>query len=166
MPVFRAEWHGLKESLDFLTRLGATADKFVALGVGRAAIRTQGTIRNHLESLVYAQPPAASGYIRTGTLRRSVHAAAPSANHGADEGRAHGGADLGGGSPETVTELEGGAVVSEVGSWVSYAAFVHEGINQPQPRPFVEAALAEALAALDEEVMAAVLQQFATAPRR
>lgn len=165
MPVFRAEWHGLKESLNFLTQLGATAGQVVEKGVGRAAIRTQEAMRSNLESLVYAQSSAASGYIRTRTLMRSVHAAPPSADHSADEGRASSGSDLAASSPEAVVENEGGFLVSEVGSWISYAGYVHDGINQPQPRPFVEAAVAEAMIALDVEIMTAIVAEFARAPR-
>lgn len=165
MPVFHAEWHGLKESLDFLDRLGATAEKVVGRGVGRAAIRTQDIIRGHLQNMVYAQPSAVSGYQRTYTLMRATHAAPPSANHGADEGRAYAGADLAATSPEAVVETEGGVLVSEVGAWISYAALVHDGVNQPQPRPFVAIAVPAAEAALEEEIMAAILQEFATAPR-
>ncbi len=165
MPVFRAEWSGLKESLDFFTRLGATAEQVVAKGVGRAAIRTQEAMRVHLESMVYAQSPAASGYIRTYTLMRSVHAAKPSADHSADEGRASGGADLSAMTPEEVVEKSGNTLVSEVGSWIGYAGYVHEGIHQPQPRPFAEASVAEAEIALDEEIITVILAEFATAPR-
>jgi hypothetical protein len=165
MPTFRAEWHGLKESLDFLFRLGATAEQVVGRGVGRAAIRTQDTIRGHLQNMVYAQPSAASGYQRTYTLMRSTHAAPPSADHGADEGRASGGADLAATAPETVVEVDGGALVSEVGSWTRRGVFVHDGVNQPQPRPFVAVAVPAAEAALGEEVMSVILQEFATAPR-
>lgn len=163
MPIFRAEWHGLKESLDFLERLGATAEQFVSRGVGRAAIRTQEAIRAHLENMIYAQPSSGS-YIRTRTLMRSVHAASPSADHGADEGRAFSGSDLAASQPESVVDAQGGTLVADVGSWISYASKVHEGINQPQPRPFVGIAVREAEAFLGEEVMAAILQEFSTAP--
>lgn len=163
MPIFRAEWHGLKESFSFIERLGVTAEKLVSRGVGRAAIRTQETIRENLERMVYSQPPT-SNYTRTKTLMRSVHAASPSAGHAADESRAHGGADLSASQPESVVGVEGGVIVSEVGSWISYASKVHEGINQPQPRPFVGMAVAQAEAFLGEEVMMAILAEFSTAP--
>jgi hypothetical protein len=164
MPVFRAEWSGLKESLDFLDRLGASAEKVIGQGVGRAAIRTQDIIRGLLEHMVYAQPSAASGYQRTYTLMRSVHAAPPSADHSADEGRTHAGADLAATSPEAVVEASGGVLEAEAGSWISYAALVHNGINQPQPRPFVSTGIPAAEAALEGEIMAAILKEFAKAP--
>ncbi len=163
MPVFRAEWHGLKESLSFLERLGATAEQFVSRGVGRAAIRTQEAIRANLERMVYAQPSRGT-YIRTRTLMRSVHAAEPTAVHGADESRAAS-ADLAASHPESVVGIEGGVLVSEVGSWISYASLVHDGINQPQPRPFVAMAVTQAEVFLGMEVMTAILQEFAAAPR-
>lgn len=165
MPVFRAEWYGLKESLNFINRLGVKAEKIVGDGVGRAAIRTQEAIRGHLQNMVYAQPSFAGGYERTYTLMRSTHAAPPSADHSADEARAHGGMDLAATDPCSVVEASGGVLESEVGSWASYAGYVHEGTNQPQPRPFVEAALPEAEAALEDEIMKAILREFAAAPR-
>lgn len=165
MPTFRAEWHGLKESLAFIEQLGAKAEPIVGRGVGRAAIRTQDIIRGHVQNMVYAQPSAVGGYERTYTLMRSVHAAAPDTDHGADEARAHGGSDLAATSPESVVEASGGILTSEVGSWVSYAQLVHDGINQPQSRPFVAVAVPEAEAVLEAEVMAVILQEFATAPR-
>ncbi len=165
MPVFRAKWSGLKESLDFLNRLGTRAEPIVGRGLGRAAIRTQDTIRGHLQNMVYAQPPQAGGYARTYTLMRSVHAALPDADHSADEGRAHGGMDLAATVPESVVEASGGTLSSDIGSWVSYAAFVHDGVNQPQARPFVAIAVPEAEAMLEQEIMLVILQEFATAPR-
>ncbi len=95
---------------------------------------------------------------------RSTHAAEPSASHAVDESRAAGGADLAASQPESVVGTEGGVLVSEVGSWISYASLVHDGINQPQPRPFVEMAVSQAEAFLEEEVMASILQEFAAAP--
>jgi hypothetical protein len=165
MPVFRATWHGLKESLNFFERLGLAVEQIVGRGVGRAAIRSQDIIRGHLENMVYNQPPAASGYQRTRTLMRSVHAASPSATHGADESRASGGMNLAATDPTDVIERRGGQIASEAGSWIARAAYVHAGVNQPQPRPFVQAAVPAAEAALEEEVMAALLQEFAKAPR-
>ncbi len=165
MPTFRAEWHGLKEALDFLNRLGVNAERIVGRGVGRAAIRTQETIRDNLMNMVYSQPSQAGGYERTYTLMRSVHAAKPSADHGGDEMRAQGGQELAATSPEAVVEASGGVLESEVGSWVSYAGYVHNGVNQPQPRPFVGNAVPAAEAALETEIMTAILQEFAMAPR-
>lgn len=163
MPVFRAEWHGLKESLNFLERLGAMQAVVVGRGVGRAAIQTQDIIRNNLQNMIYAQSPAASGYQRTYTLMRSTHAASPSASHDADERRAHGGADLAATDiePLAVVETAGSTLASEVGSWASYASFVHDGVNQPQPRPFVSAAVPAAEAALHKEITEAILREFA-----
>lgn len=165
MVTFRAEWRGLKESLDFIQRLGVTAEAVVGRGVGRAAIRVQDDIRNHVENMVYAQPSASSGYTRTGTLMRSVHAAHPDADHISDEARAHGGQNLAATSPDTIVEASGGVLVSEVGSWISYAALVHRGINQPQPRPFVGVAVPAAEATLETEIMMVILEEFAKAPR-
>ena len=144
MVTFRAEWHGLKESLDFIERLGVNAERTVGRGVGRAALRVQEDIRNHVENMVYSQPPSANGYQRTGTLRRSVRAAHPDADHVSDQARASGGQNLEATSPDGIVEASGGTLVSEVGSWISYAALVHQGINQPQPRLCVSVAVSAA----------------------
>ncbi len=165
MPTYRAEWQGLKESLDFIERLGASAEPIVGQGVGRAAIRVQDAIRGHVQNMVYSQPSAAGGYVRTHTLMRSVHAAPPDADHAADEGRAYGGFDLAATSPDMVVQASGSTLVSEVGSWISYAAFVHNGTGHSQPRPFVQVAVPHAEAVLGEEIMSAILREFATAPR-
>lgn len=165
MPTYRAEWQGLYESLDFIERLGASAGPIVGQGVGRAAIRVQDIIRGHVQNMVYSQPSAESGYVRTHTLMRSVHAAPPNADHAGDEARAYGGFDLAATSPDMVVEASGGTLVSEVGSWISYAAFVHDGTVNSQPRPFVQAAVPAAVAVLGEEVMLAIVREFATAPR-
>lgn len=165
MVTFRAEWHGLKESLDFIERLGAAAEPIVGRGVGRAALRVQEDIRNHLENMVYSQSSSASGYQRTGTLMRSVHATRPDADHASDEARAHGGQNLAAMSPDGIVEASGGVLASEVGSWISYAALVHRGVNQPQPRPFIAAAVPAAEMALETEIMRVILEEFAKAPR-
>ncbi len=129
--------------------------------VGRAAIRVQQAMRQQLDSMVYAQPPAASGYVRTRTLMRSTHAAKPDADHGADESRATGGSDLAATDPSDVTERRGNQIVSEIGSWIGYSEFVHEGVNQPSPRPFVTATLPDAERAMQEEVERAVREMAA-----
>ncbi len=124
--------------------------------VGRAAIRTQKVMRDQLERMVYSQPPAASGYVRTRALMRSVHAVVPGANHGGDGSRAAGGGDLAATSPNDVIARRGTQIISEVGSWISYAEFVHEGVNQPSSRPFVTASVSDAEQALQEEVERAI----------
>ena len=163
MVTFRAEWTGLKESLGFIERLGVNAERVVGRGVGRAAIRVQEDIRNHVENMIYAQP-APRGYVRTHTLMRSVHAAHPDADHSSDEGRARGGQNLMATSPDGIVEASGGVLVSEVGSWISYAALVHQGVNQPQPRPFIAFAVPAAETALEVEIMKVILEEFAKAP--
>ncbi len=165
MPTFRAEWHGLKESLDFIERLGVNAERTVGRGVGRAALRVQEDIRNHVENMVYSQPSSSSGYLRTHTLMRSVRAAHPDADHTSDEARASGGQNLAATSPDGIVGASGGVLSSEVGSWISYAAFVHQGINQPQPRPFVAVSVPAAVAALETEIMMVILEEFAKVPR-
>ncbi len=163
MPTFRAEWHGLKEALDFLMHLGVNADKIVGTAIGESAIEVQEAMRNNLQNMIYSQPQGL--YQRTYTLMRSTHAARPSASHAGDEARAHSGMDLGANDPDTVWESSGGVVEAESGAWISYADKVHQGINQPQPRPFVEQTVQMAESAMDKNVMEALIKAFAAAPR-
>ena len=125
-------------------------------GVGRGAIRVQQAMRQRQEAMIYSQPPAASGYVRTRTLMRSTHAAAPGTDHGGDESRASGGGDLVATDPTNITERRGNQIASEIGSWIPYAEYVHEGVRQPSPRPFVTATVLDAERALQEEVERAV----------
>lgn len=126
--------------------------------VGRAALKTQDEMRRHLDRMVYQQPPAKSGYIRTYTLWRSTHAASPTVDHGGDEEKARGGLDLYATDPNDVVGVRNGSIMSEVGSWISYSEFVHAGVNQPSPRPFVASSVQAAQRALDEEVKLAIVE--------
>ena len=163
MATFRAEWQGLKESFDFIERLGVDAERFVGRGVGRAALLVQEDIRHHLQNMVYSQSSPHS-YIRTNTLMRSVHASRPDAEHGGDEARARGGQDLAASSPDDVVGVSGSVLMSEVGCWISYAMFVHEGINHPQPRPFGGVAGPSAESTLEVGIMTGMLAGLASAP--
>lgn len=135
---------------------GPRVTKTLQGAVGKAAIRVQGVMRQNLESMVYAQPQAASGYVRTRTLHRSTHAARPSNDHSGDEARASGGTDLAASDPMQVVEKRGDTIASEIGSWISYAEQVHEGVNQPSSRPFVANAVQQANDILAGEVAQAV----------
>jgi len=112
----RAEWLSYMRSLMSPSRL-----VHLERGVGRAAIRVQQMMRENLESMIYQQPPAASGYVRTRTLFRSTHAAAPGTEHGGDQSRAFAGGDLAATVPENVVVRRGTEIASEVGSWIRYA---------------------------------------------
>lgn len=153
--VNRAEWLRHMQSFTSPSRLA-----HLERGVGRAAIRAQQLMRENLESMIYSQPPAASGYIRTRTLFRSTHAAAPNVEHNNDQDRAFAGEDLAATRPEDVVLRQGTEIMSDVGSWIRYASYVHEGANQPSPRPFVEAARDGAEQAMTEEVEAAVQEMM------
>ncbi len=124
--------------------------------VGSAGIRVQQLMRENLESMIYMRSPAPGGYIRTRTLYRSTHAAKPDANHSGDESRASSGGDLAAQSASQAAGAKGDQLISEVGSWISYAAPVHDGAFQPQPRPFMKQAESAANTALREEVAHAV----------
>lgn len=154
-------WANRQEVLAYLLGFaGARAVEPLMEAVGRAAIRVQDVIRNNLEAMVYSQPMSPSGYQRTRTLFRSAHAAKPSTEHSGDEAAAFAGANLAATDPMTVVERRGDQIVSEVGSWVSYSEFVHEGVKQPS-RPFVAAALPDAERIMEEEIEAAVLRMAA-----
>ena len=128
--------------------------------VGKSAIKVQDTIREDMESMVYSQGQSSLGYVRTRTLIRSVHAARPSNDHGSDENRASGGADLKATKPREVVERRGKNLVSESGSWISYAESVHEGrgMGERTAKPFITRALNDAQNILNEEVLEAVLR--------
>jgi len=154
MPYIRADWQGDKAFVDALRsaagRLGQTVTQVV---VGTAAIRIQEVVRRNLEAMIYSQPPASSGYQRTRTLFRSAHASPPDMDHSGDEERAHGGEDLAAVSAsQAAGKASNGKIGSEIGSWISYADFVHDGVRQPEPRPFVDAAEDEANAIIEEEM--------------
>ncbi len=158
MAGLKAIWTGDKEFVAKLKRAGKTPSGLVT-ATGKAALRTQDAARRSLQEMVYAQPPAASGYTRTGRLRRSVRAASPAADHSSDHDAALT-TDLAAHSPEQVAAMRGDQIESEVGSWVEYAEQVHEGINQPQPRPFLESVIDDAEAALAAEMEAALARMF------
>lgn len=156
-------WINREQWLTSMRNLGgASGLNKLESGVGRAAIRVQQAMREQLERMVYSQPPSASGYVRTRTLMRSTHAASPNVDHGADESRASGGEDLAATNPTDVTERRGSQIASEIGSWISYAERVHEGVNQPSPRPFVTAIVPDAERALQEEVERAIQEMAAS----
>lgn len=163
MAYFRAEWQGLKEALDFIMHLGVNAEKIIGTAIGASAIEVQDEMRNNLVNMIYSQPMGL--YQRTFTLMRSTHAARPGVDHGGDEARAHSGMNLQASDPDAVWEASGGIIEAESGSWISYADKVHKGVNQPQPRPFVEQTVQMAEAAMDRNVMEALIKAFAAAPR-
>ncbi len=155
-------WSNKQAVLDYLMSFtGPPAAAPLMAAVGRAAIRVQERMRQQLDSMVYAQPQASSGYIRSRTLYRTTHAARPSNDHSGDEDRARGGADLAATQPLEVVERRGDTIASEVGSWASYAEKVHEGVRQPSPRPFVASVEQDAIDILNEEVMRATQQMAA-----
>ncbi len=130
----------------------AAAVRSLTTAVGSAGIRVQRMMRENLESMIYAQSPAPGGYIRTRTLIRSVHAAPPDAEHTGDESTASSGSDLAATVASQAAGMRGDTIMTEVGSWISYAAPVHDGAFQPQPRPFMKQAEPAATVALREEV--------------
>jgi len=130
----------------------AAAVRHLTNAVGAAGIRVQQMMRANLESMIYAQSPAPGGYIRTRTLYRSTHAAPPDAEHGGDESSASSGGDLAATVASQAAGMRGDTIISEVGSWISYAAPVHDGASQPQARPFMKQAEPAAAVALREEV--------------
>lgn len=151
-------WINKQQVLDYLLLFaGPKSSRPLKEAVGKAAIRVQAVMRDNLESMIYAQPQSASGYIRTHTLYRAAHAARPSNDHSGDEVRARAGQDLAAHSPLQVVEMRGDTIASHIGVWISYAHAVHEGINQPAPRPFVRNLDKDAADILNEEVTEAIM---------
>ncbi len=140
---------------------GPKASKPLQEAVGKSAIRVQAAMRHNIESMIYAQPTAPSGYVRTYTLHRAAHAAHPSTDHSGDESRAAGGEDLAAQNPMQVVEMRGDTIASHIGVWISYAEFVHKGVNQPTPRPFMSNLEQQATDIMDEEITQAIMRMAA-----
>lgn len=157
----RVNWANRGGVLQYMRGFADRAADPLMEGVGRAAIRVQAAMRENLEAMVYQKPISPGGYQRTRTLFRSTHAARPSNDHSGDEGRAFAGEDLAASEPLDVVERRGDQIMSEIGSWISYAEYVHNGVNQPSPRPFVSAAADAAEQIMEEEVAAAVIRAAA-----
>lgn len=155
MPGITVKWSGDRTWISWLKALAVDREKRAQRGVGSAAIKVQDAMRGHVQAMVYDQPQAASGYVRTGTLMRSVHAAKPDAPHDDDEDRAAN-SDLRTDDPKAAASSDGSQVKSEVGSWTDRAYYVSEGINQPEARPFVDATESEAEEILASEMEAAL----------
>ena len=151
MATFQAVWKGDRTFADALRGASIRQRQSVVTAAGRAGIRVQEIIRGNLDREVYSSPPSASGYIRTHRLMNSVHASPPDASHDDDHDRALNN-DLAARAPSRAAGWDGDNIVSEVGSWVDYADFVHEGVNQPTPTLFVEDAVDEAEDALADEM--------------
>jgi hypothetical protein len=105
-----------------------------------AGFKVERDAKLNLTRMVYSQPER--GYRRTGTLRRSVHVAAPGADHGGDLASARhtvlGGRQQ---SPSLVAE-QGQMLIIEVGTWLLYAKRVHDGTGpRMTARPYLDDAL-------------------------
>jgi len=153
MPYFGARFEGDKAFVDALRKsAGRLGETVIQAVVGTTAVRIQEIMRRNLEAMIYSQPPAASGYVRTRTLFRSTHASPPDMDHSGDEARAHSGEDLATSAAQATGKASNGKIGSDIGSWISYADFVHDGVRQPEPRPFVDAAEDEANDIIEEEM--------------
>jgi HK97 gp10 family phage protein len=141
--------------IELCQRLALGAMTPVKRAVGRAALSLQAQVRASLQSMIYATPER--GYRRTGTLMRSSHAAPPDIDHSGDEQAAFGGADLAATDPMKVVggDLAQGGFSSEIGSWIHYAHFVHDGTIHMAARPFLGPAAAMARAQLEAELAVA-----------
>jgi hypothetical protein len=144
----------LKDFMVTMHKLGETATLVDA--VGQAGLRAQDKIRQNLEAMIYSQPPAASGYVRTRTLYRSAHSAPIGADHSGDEATASAGGDLAKTTARSVVGVQGTQIGFETGAWVRYADAVEAGANQPEERPFTPSQ-EEVSGWLEEEVLRAVL---------
>jgi len=120
-------------------------------------------MRQELLNMIYSLPE--TGYHRTYTLFRSTHASNLGKSHAGDERSAFSGTDLGTSSPAEVVSERLGAYSSEIGTWISYAVYVHEGLGQGArtPKPFSVSVHAAAPRVLREEMTAAAAKIAATA---
>lgn len=132
------------------------ASAIAGFGVERSA-------KINLTRMVYSQPER--GYRRTGTLRRSVHAAAPGTDHGGDDARARYN-DLGGRRSSSLVEEEGNTLVIEVGSWLLYAKRVHDGTGpRMTAKPYLTDALTQNRRFIEEAVAHGVVNALRRAAR-
>ncbi len=155
-------WANKQQILRYMRAFaGPSASKSLQEAVGKSAIRVQDAMRDNMEAMVYAQPQSPTGYMRTYTLYRATHAARPSNDHSGDEVRAAAGEDLAVYDPMRVVEMRGDTIASHIGVWISYAHLVHEGINQPAPRPFMSNLEQQAVEIMDEEVKQAIMMMAA-----
>jgi len=74
--------------------------------------------------------------LRTGTLRRSIHADKPSGNFGSDNVAAGAGTPERGGQ-EPTPERDGTRLMAAVGSGLGYAMYVHQGHYNPEVQGFI-----------------------------
>lgn len=123
--------------------------------VGKAAHRVEESMRKSLWDMVYSTPER--DYSRTGRLIQGAHAAKPGTSHEADDETALS-RDMHINDPTDVVGVTGLEFASEIGDWVSYAWFVHEGkgLGQRPPKPFSAQANLDAPFFLAEEVNSAI----------
>lgn len=124
-------------------------------GVGKAAHRTEEVMRQSLWSMVYATPEG--DYVRTGRLANGTHAAKPGVSHANDDSTALR-TDMHNDDPMAIVKVTGLEFSSEIGNWVSYAYFVHEGLGRGNrgPKPFSSQANLVAPTFLSQEVNSAI----------
>lgn len=115
------------------------ANQKIARAVGLSGIRAQDHARLNLQAMVYSQPKAASGYIRTNSLMRGMAAHKSSRPNTGQGAAAQAGVDLKATDPMAVVEQRGKNIYrTSVSNPVRYAEFVHDGIRQPSERPFMD----------------------------
>jgi len=120
-------------------------------------------MREVLLNMIYSLPE--TGYHRTYTLYRSTHASNLGKSHAGDERTAFGGTDLAASNPLEVVTERLGSYSSEIGTWISYAVYVHAGLGQGArtPKPFSIPVHAAAPRVLREEMTAAAAKIAAMA---
>lgn len=116
--------------------------KNVAKGMGKFALRVEG----------YSKKELRRGHgVRYGTLRRSIHTAAPGYNWGADDVKpGPGTAELGGRSFEAT--ISGRRVTIQVGSGLRYALPVHQGHHSFDGYHYITIGLEKAKPELDNDL--------------
>lgn len=128
-----------------------------------AGFKVERDAKLNLTRMVYSQPER--GYRRTGTLRRSVHVAAPGADHGSDQASARHTVLGGRKSPSLVAE-QGQLLIVEVGTWLLYAKRVHDGTGpRMTARPYLDDAFAQNARFIEETIARGVANALRRAMR-
>jgi hypothetical protein len=128
-----------------------------------AGFKVEREAKINLTRMVYSQPER--GYRRTGTLRRSVHVAAPGTDHSGDQPRARS-TDLGGRQSPRIVGEEGQTLVVEVGSWLLYAKRVHDGTGpRMTAKPYMTDALTQNRRFIEEIISRGVMNALRRAAR-
>ncbi len=142
-------------ALEALSQAGPKAIKHLAEAVAMAAFKAERQAKEAATEMIYQKAAERGGYVRTGTLRRSIMAAHPDHDHSNDEANARAGQELGT-ADMAIVKQTAKAIEVAVGSWISYAELVNDGTRYMNPRPFMDEGLKTAEADLEHFVLVAL----------